>query len=167
MIKAQDLIINRAEAAVVALERASHIISNSLPDSHALLPLDAQMMLRDIYAKVGTVNTREMWEQRLLAQNAEKTRVVANAAKMMLADYEVKYHLPFFVTPTAQAGCGVELGDYTGKKAIKRTTRTHTARLIMGQMDKDDTIWHWYDADKATVDDVMGYTLGQTWSVLF
>ncbi|QSZ29097.1 hypothetical protein DSL72_003607 [Monilinia vaccinii-corymbosi] len=155
VIKAQELVIDRAKAAIIVLNRVYENVENAPRRPHGQLPVRASVMLSEILFAVNTVNSRESYAQLMLAKKAEMTRVVANAAKMMLADSEKKYLLPFFVTPTASSGCGVELGNCTGLAAIKRTTRTWAARLTMDEMWTSGAIEFWWDAETADVAELM------------
>ncbi|RAL65213.1 hypothetical protein DID88_001319 [Monilinia fructigena] len=159
VIEAQDLVVDRAKAAILALNRVYENVQNAPPRPRGQLPVRASVMLFEILSAVNAVNLHEVHAQIMLAKNAEMTRVVANASKMMLADSEKKYLLPFFVTPTASSGCGVELGNCTGLAATKRTTRTWAARLSMEEMWSSGAIEFWWDAETADVTELMGLSI--------
>ncbi|KAA8567151.1 hypothetical protein MFRU_007g02450 [Monilinia fructicola] len=159
VIAAQDLVIDRAKAAIAALRRVYDNVSNGPQRPRGQLPVRASVMLFEIFCAVNAINQNEADAQKNLAKTAEMTRVVANASKMMLADCEKKYLLPFFVTPTASSGCGVELGHCTGLAATRRTTRTWAARLSMEEMWTSGAIEFWWDAETADVNELMGLSI--------
>ncbi|KAF7912866.1 uncharacterized protein EAF01_001887 [Botrytis porri] len=161
VIEAQDLAIEQSKAVIAALDR---LIQNfdTLPSRRieALLPGSSVEMLATILQSFNAVNSHEQDAQKQIIKNAEKTRVVANAAKMMLADREKRYLLLYFVTPIASRGCGVEIGNYTGLAATQRTARTWAAKFAMEEMFRVGEIDRWWEADTAEVDGVMAIDLG-------
>ncbi|ATZ55184.1 hypothetical protein BCIN_11g04670 [Botrytis cinerea B05.10] len=120
VVEAQDLAIEQSKAMIAALDRLiqnfdtlpCRRIWELLPGSSVeMLPGRAVEMLATILQSFNAVNSHEQDAQKHIIKNAEKTRVVANAAKMMLADREKRYLLHYFVTPIASRGCGVEIGN--------------------------------------------------------
>ncbi|ESZ97018.1 hypothetical protein SBOR_2610 [Sclerotinia borealis F-4128] len=156
VIKAQDEAIDRCRDVIAVLDRVIRNV-DTLPPGRLgnRLPVRAVEMLSDIMSTVNTVNRREKEAQQKIAKTAEMTRVVANAAKMMLAESEKRYILPFFITPVALKGCGVEIGHLTGIAATQRTTRTCAARLALEHMWVTGAIERWFNADTADVDEVL------------
>ncbi|TGO42988.1 hypothetical protein BHYA_0004g01150 [Botrytis hyacinthi] len=169
VIRAQDLVIEQSKAVVAALDR---LIQNfdALPSTRnggllrgsleEMVPGRAIEILATIQRSFNAVNIDEQGAQKQIIKNAEKTRVVANAAKMMLADREKRYLLPYFVTPIASRGCGVEVGNYTGLAATQRTTQTWAAKFAMEEMFRVGEIDRWWEADTAEVDGVMAIDIG-------
>ncbi|KAM0159595.1 hypothetical protein ACHAQE_005049 [Botrytis cinerea] len=169
VMEAQDLAIEQSKAVIAALDRLiqnfdtlpCRRIWELLPGSSVeILPGRAVEMLATILQSFNAVNSHEQDAQKQIIKNAEKTRVVANAAKMMLADREKRYLLPYFVTPIASRGCGVEIGSYTGLAATQRTTRTWTAKFAMEEMFRTGEIDRWWDADTVEVAGVMAVDIG-------
>ncbi|TGO65327.1 hypothetical protein BCON_0003g01070 [Botryotinia convoluta] len=169
VIEAQDLAIEQSKAVIAALDRLiqnfdtlpSRRIRELLPGSSVeMLPGRAIEILATILQSFNAVNSHEQDAQKQIIKNAEKTRVVANAAKMMLADREKRYLLPYFVTPIASRGCGVEIDNYTGLAATQRTTRTWAAKFAMEEMFRAGEIDRWWEADTAEVAGVMAIDIG-------
>lgn len=169
MIEAQDLAIEQSKAVIAVLARLiqnfdtlpSRRIGELLPGSFVeMLPGRAIEMLATILQSFNAVNSHEQDAQKQIIKNAEKTRVVANAAKMMLADREKRYLLPYFVTSIASRRCGVEIGNYSGLAATQRTTRTWAAKFAMEEMFRTGEIDHWWEADTAEVAGVMAVDIG-------
>ncbi|TGO24495.1 hypothetical protein BPAE_0101g00130 [Botrytis paeoniae] len=169
VIEAQDLAIEQSKAVIAALDRLIQTF-DTLPSrrigallsgsSVEMLPGRAIEMLATILQSFNAVNNHEQDAQKQIIKNAEKTRVVANAAKMMLADREKRYLLPYFVTPVASRGCDVEIGNYTGFAATQRTTRTWAAKFAMEEMFRTGEIDRWWEADTAEVAGVMAIDIG-------
>ncbi|KAM0133275.1 hypothetical protein ACHAO1_006374 [Botrytis cinerea] len=149
VIEVQDLAIEQSKAVIAALDR-----------SVEMLPGRAVEMLATILQSFNAVNSHEQDAQKQIIKNAEKIRVVANAAKMMLADREKRYLLPYFVTPIVSRGCGVEIGNYTGLAATQRTTRTWAAKFAMEEMFRTGEIDRLWEADTAEVAGVMAVDIG-------
>ncbi|KAF7928325.1 hypothetical protein BELL_0020g00060 [Botrytis elliptica] len=169
VIKAQDLAIEQSKAVIAVLDRLiqnfdtlpSRRICELLSGSFVeITPGRAIETLATIQQSFNAVNIDEQCAQKQIIKNAEKTRVVANAAKMMLADREKRYLLPYFVTPIASRGCGVEIGNYTGLAATQRTTRTWAAKFAMEEMFRLGEIDRWWEADTAEVSGVMAIDIG-------
>lgn len=169
MIKSQDLVIEQSKAVIAALDR---LIQNfdALPSTRIgellrgsfeeMIPGRAIEIVATIQQSFIAVNMDEKRAQKQILKNAEKTRVVANAAKMMLADHEKRYLLPYFVTHIASRGCGIEMGKCNGLAATQRAMQTWAAKLAMEEMLRVGEIDRWWEADTAEVTGVMAISIG-------
>ncbi|THV53985.1 hypothetical protein BGAL_0037g00290 [Botrytis galanthina] len=169
VIKAQDLVIEQSKAVIAALDR---LIQNfdALPSTRIgellrgsfeeMIPGRATEIVATIQQSFIAVNMDEKRAQKQILKNAEKTRVVANAAKMMLADHEKRYLLPHFVTHIASRGCGIEMGKCNDLAATRRAMQTWAAKLAMEEMLRVGEIDRWWEADTAEVTGVMAMNIG-------
>ncbi|TGO08081.1 hypothetical protein BTUL_0227g00190 [Botrytis tulipae] len=169
VIEAQDLVIEQSKAVIATLDRLIQKF-DALPSTRIgellrrsfeeVIPGRAIETVATVQQLFNAVNMDEQNAQKQIIKNAEKTRVVANAAKMMLADREKRYLLPYFVTSIASRGCGVEIGKYTGLAATQRTMQTWAAKFAMEEMLRVGQIDRWWEADTAEVAGVMAINIG-------
>ncbi|KAF7951058.1 uncharacterized protein EAE97_002609 [Botrytis byssoidea] len=168
VIEAQDLVIEQSKAVIATLDRLIQKF-DALPSTRIgelresleeMVPRRAIETVATIQQLFNAVNMDEQSAQKQIIKNAEKTRVVANAAKMMLADRKKRYLFPYFVTSIASRGCGVEIGKYTGLAATQRTMQTWAAKFAMEEMFRVGKIGRWWEADTAEVAGVMAIDIG-------